>query len=199
MVLSHNLLVLTRVTTVVYKPGDVQRCPGHDRNADNLEDESPRDIAGVKVGLEQGNGHEVDHESHDRREDHLVVDLVNLREDVEDLAHDESAESDGDDVGEAVLVEHDDAAQHDHTRLEDGLPHPNQEGLCRENATLLQGTVEYRELNDRRLAAILISHQREHGEHRINRRVAEDQVAIVNGNGHKVEDDREDRLDDSDN
>jgi hypothetical protein len=75
--------------------------------------------------------------------------------------------------------------------LEDGFPEPDQEGLGREGAALLEGLVEGRELHDGLNGDILVENQRERGKICVDGAVAKHEESVVHGDGDKVENDRE--------
>lgn len=77
--------------------------------------------------------------------DHDGVPALDLDCDHEQLGQDERGERDPHHVHQPA-VEEEDGAEHDHAALVDGLPRPDEEGLEREVAPLLQLAVELGEL-----------------------------------------------------
>ena len=196
MILPHYLLVLARINAIVNQPSHVERCPTCQRYQKDFGHEGPCDIAGVKIGSKQSNWQEVNNQSQDWTDDHLVVDFVNLWEDVQDLADNQGAEGDSNDIG-VRLMEDKNWPQHDDASLEDRFPNPDQECFGGQHSSLLQARVEDGELHYCRLSTVFVSHEREHREHRVDGRVAHDKISIVNWNRYEVEDDWEDSLNDS--
>ena len=125
MILSHNLLMLTRINPLVYDLTEMKRCPASNDNCKDLEQEGPRNITCIKIIFEQSDWHEVDDECEDRADDHLIVDLVHLWEYVENLANYQCAECDCHDICKWFLLKNNDRPKHNYTSLENGLPHPN--------------------------------------------------------------------------
>lgn len=82
--------------------------------------------------------------------------------------------------------------------MEDGLPHPYQEGFGGQHSSFLQSRVKDWEFQDCSGRAIFVRNEREDWAHCVNCGIAKDQVSIVNWNGDEVEDDRENCLDHGD-
>lgn len=122
---------------------------------------------------------------------------MHLGEDVEELDEDQGCEGDAHDVHERVLEE-DDREKHDHGALEDADPHPDEEGLEVQRATLLKRLVERGELHDLLQVHILVEDQSEDRHRSIDRGVAHHEIAVVDGDCHKEKDDREDSLNNGD-
>lgn len=77
-------------------------------------------------------------------------------------------------------------------------PEVEEEGLAGEVAPLLQLAVQLGELERVRLGDVLVEHEREEGPVREDGGVAGDEDAVVQRDGRKVKERREDRLDDGD-
>lgn len=117
---------------------------------------------------------------------------------VEYLRNDEGSEGNGDDPDKGLL-EHEQAHHHNDNSLVNGYPHPDEEGLRVHLPTLPQTHVQIG-VEERLLAReVLIEDYGGHWEGGVEGRVAEHEHAIVDRNGHVVEDDREGHLKDGDN
>lgn len=75
--------------------------------------------------------------------------------------------------------------------MEDRLPEPDQEGLGREGAALLEGLVQGWELHDSLNGDILVENQRESWKICIDGAVAKHEESVVHWDGDEVENDRE--------
>lgn len=79
--------------------------------------------------------------------------------------------------------------------MEDRLPEPDQEGLGRKGAALLEGLVEGWELHDGLDGDILVKNERECWKICIDGAVAKHEESVVYRDGDEVENDREYGLD----
>ena len=84
------------------------------------------------------------------------------------------------------------------TYLINRFPKPDREGLETETAALLKTLVERRELQHGVHVGILVEHQREDRQVRVDGRVTEHEVSIVDRDSNEVEHDGEESLDDGD-
>lgn len=98
--------MFARIAAVVNKSSDMERCPTGQSEQEGLANESPSDVTGVEVAPHQRNRHKVDNERHNWTNNHFVIDFVDFRVNVENLANDQGAESNGDDVGVAFWEPH---------------------------------------------------------------------------------------------
>ena len=88
MVLPHDLLVLTWIAAVIDDSSQMERCPTSQSQKECFTYESPSDVACVEIAPHQGDGHKVNYKCHNGANDHLVIDLVYLRVNIENLADD---------------------------------------------------------------------------------------------------------------
>lgn len=82
------------------------------------------------------------------------------------------------------------------TYLVAGLPDPDAESFHVETAAFLEGLVKGREHQGRMHICICVENQREDGQGSVYRGIAKHQEAVVDWDGHKVEENDKDGLDD---
>lgn len=122
---------------------------------------------------------------------------MDSRKHIEYLRNDEGSECDGDDPHERLLKHHQTHHHYDHA-LVDRDPHPDEEGLRIHLPTLPQTHVQIGVKQRLLPRKVLIEDDGGDGEGGVEGSVAEHEHAVVDGDGHVVEDDAEGHLQDRD-
>ena len=183
---KHDLLELWRVNSVDNTLEHVERHPRYERNEQHFDHKHPRYVACVKILGQKRYGQEVNEECQHTWPNDSPIQMVHRRIDIQEFAHDERAERDCHDIREWLIEEHE-GSEHDHTSLEDRLEKPNQEGFARQRSSFLECGIQRRVLHTRFYIDVVVKHETEHGQRRVESCVAKNQHAIVDRNGDKVE------------
>ena len=109
------------------------------------------------------------------------------------LSQDERGEADGHDVQE-VLLEQEQRPEHDHPALVNGDQDPDEEGLVGQTPALSELLVELGIGHGHLARDVPVEAQREHGQLRVDRGVADHQEPGVQGHAAEVEHGGEDGL-----
>ena len=90
LLFAHDFLKLAGVQSVVDPLDGVEGEPADHRDANNFDDEHPRDVAGLEVLRQQRNAKDVHKQRHDARADHFPIQAYHRRVNVQQLRHNQS-------------------------------------------------------------------------------------------------------------
>lgn len=153
--LAKNFLLLGGVHSRYQTRDQVERQPREEGYPHNFKEESPGYVRSVEIRSKEHNAENIASEGEQNTHNHFPVGFNDDREHVEQLGNNQRRECDSHYIREA-LVEEIETAKHDHAALENGLPHPDKEGLGGEGPTFLEGLVERGEFHDCRDGHVLI-------------------------------------------
>lgn len=193
----HNPLAFGWVKPFSENFDNLDGCPGHKDDDGNFLQKDEVYSGDVDLVSEEDDGQEVDEEGEDLTAEDNLIEMGDCGVGVEYFDDDQGAEGDGHDLGEGVCEEPE-GEEHDDWALVDAFPQPDQEGFVAELSAFLQGLVQLGELSYFFLWHVLVEDYAENGEHCVDGCVAEHEVAVVDRNGDRVEDEGENALDDGD-